>query len=80
MMTEEEAKKRQCCGPPLVAMMSLVAAAIPEKDLDGLQKVVSDNVSCLGARCMAWRWHWKRGEPPLNQESLGYCGIAGRPE
>ena len=80
MMTEDEAKTKQCCGPPLVSLSTILAGAMVEKDIHDLLRILPEESRCHASECMAWRWHWKRGEPPLDQDSLGYCGLAGRPE
>jgi len=86
-VTEDEAKTKDCCGPPVVAIMTAIV---------GAGKVFErSHVKCHGASCMAWRWNepWtsraeeghggdivirlkrKPGEP-----KLGYCGLAGSPQ
>lgn len=94
MMTEDEAKTRQCCGPQLIAMMN---AAIATR---GEGMIASASVFCVGSACMAWRWarkpneEWKPDhsmmwpprdnrlgpQPYIEDRERGYCGLAGRPD
>jgi hypothetical protein len=58
MFTEDQAKKRQCCGPPIVASMSLIAPSVAENGA-ALEDLVAKQSLCSGAQCMAWRWAQK---------------------
>lgn len=62
-MTEDEAKKKVCCGPPQVA------AAMMEN--------VSLLAYCAGSRCMAWRWVHTTNTAVSRKH--GFCGLAGKP-
>lgn len=48
-------------------------------------KSLDQSVSCLGSRCMAWRWvetHIPDDKGDLNilsEDTHGYCGLAGDP-
>ncbi len=61
-MTEEEAKAKVC---PVGAMRG---------SYDGNW----DKGSCIGSKCMAWRWSSKIGSEN-RPGKLGYCGLAGKP-
>lgn len=52
---------------------------------------INRNATCLGSRCMAWRWRWnvedkldskgrRTGRTTGTPTDGGYCGMAGRPE
>lgn len=83
-MTEEEAKKKQCCGPLLLA----AAQAAIEFRRAGQAVPAQLNPNCMASACMAWRW---LPNPKINQiaenyselemqtPTSGYCGLAGKP-
>lgn len=88
-MTEAEAKTKDCCGAPAVAVAIVMASKLQATPTKGHTPGM-----CLGSLCMAWRWDepWtsqteeghggditirlkrKAGEP-----KLGFCGLAGAP-
>ena len=89
MITEEQAKRKRCCGP--------WPCGIPD-DFNGVQSVQR---LCVASDCMAWRgevlkanvYHTKDGEfttlgahmkledvtVSVAIKSWGYCGLAGKP-
>jgi hypothetical protein len=82
-MTEDEAKTKSCCGPPTVAIATLIASGL---EMEG----PTAKGECAGSACMAWRWDtdaWTLAfddKGPLTRrkdydEPQGYCGLAGRP-
>jgi hypothetical protein len=87
-LTEAEARKRWC---PFARMGDGVnrylAVGVEE---DGRPRIFPSNSYCVGSECMAWR-HEKSGIPqewiaraamegaPLEIESRGFCGLAGKP-
>jgi hypothetical protein len=80
-MTEDEAGKLQCCGPPWLATATLLAGAMREKNVDDIMDVSLKVSTCIGSRCMAWRW-FDNLNPLHTQGSLhtqGFCGLAGKP-
>jgi hypothetical protein len=91
-VTEEEAKTKLCCGPPMQhAIAKLHAGLITATDAE-------KDVLCVASGCMARRWaEEKNAEAEAAFEAtcptgasmgcevtgpspVGYCGIAGRPE
>ena len=65
LCTEDEAKEKDCCGPPQCGRW--------EK-----QSEIQTRGSwrCIGSLCMAWWW----GElPHADDLPEGFCGLAGRP-
>ncbi len=55
-MTEEQAKTKVCCGPPIVAWLGAQVSGA---------KRIQPNVSvelCIGSDCMAWRTHTPQPE------------------
>ena len=80
-MTEEEAKKKRCCGPD--------GCGSPFFDGYGTR-------TCIGSACMAWRWDGQANVGPSKDrlpwvegnerdgytpvaERRGHCGLAGEP-
>ena len=70
-VTEEQAKKVQCCGPQGCGFEHAAAAGG-----DGQRY-------CIGSRCMAWRWTEPMVDGPDSYQSepkpVGFCGLAGFP-
>ena len=74
-MTEEEATQKCCCGPPAVCAATGALAAVQARTCaGGFAGEVTITVSCVGSKCMAWRW----GEYLHTGERTGYCGLAGK--
>lgn len=76
-MTEDEAKKKRCCGPRGCG----VESNSDDQPLEWLRY-------CVASKCMAWRWSY----PPEMAEydkiatpnrvarlTAGYCGLGGKP-
>ena len=69
-MTEDEAKTKLCCGPPVTAW-----AAGDSLDF-----------FCIASACMAWRpysaktWLGADGGIRKGGRPEGYCGLAGKQE
>ena len=71
-MTEAEAKKKWCCGPPMVVFAAKIAA----RDMTS----GPNDGCCVGSDCMAWRWGPKSQSPHgYNVNREGRCGLAGGP-
>ncbi len=81
ILTEEEAKTKNCCGD------QSCGAWLPQPPVPGQpQKRV-----CIGSQCMAWRWvptpEWEQKADREYRRSgtrlppkYGYCGLAGKLE
>lgn len=65
IVTEEEAKTKQCCGGR--------GCGRTETGSDG--RIWS---RCIGSACMAWRWQ-DNLSPEHQRGDGGYCGKAGKP-
>ena len=71
MLTEDEAKKKDC---PLGSLNVLAAKASGEVPSDYLAWC-----KCTASECMMWHWHKLNDERKTVANSpLGYCGLAGR--
>ena len=78
-MTEEEAKKKRCCGP------SGCGRHMEVVDTPDLQREHAEYAShlesfCIASVCMAWRWSgWSKDESGHDVLPLqGYCVLAGK--
>ncbi len=86
-MTEDEAKTKDCCGPPADAWARIALHHIEA----GWAEFLRDRPKCTASACMAWRVNerdptyraqadreyertGKRLDPP------GFCGLAGAPQ
>lgn len=72
-MTEDEARTRWC---PFVRELwtgGVEAQWSGNRYFNEDRSQVQENVSCLGSRCMAWRWD-------SQVHRSGFCGLAGKPE
>lgn len=68
--TEKRAQAKRCCGPPGCGDQ------VHEDEIDPNAARL-----CMGSRCMAWRWALRLpNDPELYSDSVGYCGLAGKPE
>lgn len=91
--TEDEARKRWCCGPKIAADASF---AIKRMDAKTFEPNPPDgNGMCVASACMAWRWRSMddlagsfvdamqrtavADVPPPRLPTHGYCGLAGQP-
>lgn len=45
-------------------------------EASGLTCANNQTIKCCSSNCMAWRWV---SEPLLENQKLGYCGLAGKP-
>lgn len=68
MVTEEEASKLICCGPPCLQVMAQVMVSIQMGNAK--HHGVQWDIGCRGSKCMAWRWVKDR-----NVSGYGYCGL-----
>jgi len=70
-MTEGEAKKKWCCGGP----MMLLAASVADSPM------LPSEGKCVASSCMAWRaTYGTQQQPKIGEFSDdGYCGLAGKP-
>ena len=72
-MTEQEGKKKRCCGPP-----GCGTPGVPWED-------GTPSRFCAASECMAWRhmrhdWYQsKENSPDLSEVFGGYCALLGRP-
>lgn len=77
-MTEEEAKKKACCGPVGSGVATGQCQWVESDDVEYV--VMWPTRNCMGSACMAWRWvHNWDGERDMGPSEDGYCGLAGRP-
>lgn len=87
-LTEEEAKTKECCGPPGI-LKAITAAAfvtnVTDFDTPYAKKLAAEldgGSKCIASRCMAWRWDpltRYQDEPGKVRDVSGYCGLAGKP-
>lgn len=81
-MTEEEAKTKWC---PFIRITPETEGWRPMTNrLDGMSKPELDGsiVTCLGSKCMAWRFTQVASPNAFDERakvSRGYCGLAGAP-
>lgn len=75
LLTEDEAKKLQCCGPPAVYTATAALAMVQQYRASAQPVHLTIDPKCIGSACMAWRWDGR--EPPPT--TIGYCGLAGEP-
>jgi hypothetical protein len=72
--TEKDAQERWC---PFASRAPYATDADRPTGLDPQYvEEMTAMFPCIGSRCMAWRW----GDPDrANNQSRGYCGLAGKP-
>lgn len=96
LLTEQDAKTKQCCGPYIAASATMATSA----NID-LEVAPGTFGKCIASECMAWRWseYWfqeeiqrrSRAAPSASVQAIadrmkaevicrGYCGLAGRIE
>ncbi len=74
-MTEDEARTKLCCGPP---MLFAIMGALKDQR-------AADTTLCQASACMAWRWAYGAPDEDGTVEVLdrsgiyGHCGLAGHP-
>lgn len=90
LTTEDEAKTKRChasFGDGFVGTGATSCVSVSNPYGSSASIAYSSPAMCIGAACMAWRWHWtidcggqhhhvndvSTGKP------FGYCGRAGRP-
>lgn len=81
-MTEEEAKRKACCGPVGSGVATGQCQWVESDDVEYV--VMWPTRSCMGSACMAWRWEqiphrWDDNVTSEHSPSNGYCGLAGKP-
>lgn len=92
-MTEEEAKKKACCGPVGSGVATGQCQWVESEDVEYV--VMWPTRNCMGSACMAWRWHGhvdratgrllqgltdiEYSESDDHVAAVGFCGLAGKP-
>lgn len=67
LLTENEARKREC---PLAGIAAIFHLAAQEKPI-----IQDSTYRCQASKCMAWRWRNDNNTP-----FYGWCGLAKKPE
>ena len=81
MKTEDEARQ---CWCPFVKLFDDETARYDAKDVGG--GIVASR--CIASDCMAWRWAgyvtsgklYPNAVKAVNNECVGWCGLAGHPD
>jgi hypothetical protein len=67
-LNEEEAKTKWCPFSMDAAYVSKSEMLSVSVNRDSANHFGVENVNCIGANCMAWKWHY-------SVPHLGYCGL-----
>lgn len=85
-MREDEAKTKDCCGPPAEAWARIALHHVEA----GWAEFLRDRPKCVASACMAWRWKTDdayrieadaefRRTGARKSPTEGFCGLAGQP-
>lgn len=78
MLTEEQARTKQCCGP--FGCGKAEAAVIDQQSIaTSVASALFVRRVCIGSECMAWRWRYATRGAPIHANE-GFCGLPIRPE
>jgi hypothetical protein len=70
--TEKEAAEKWC--PHARQMIASWNDRPVMGNTDGVKRS-----TCIGSRCMQWRWVETMNLRPVGENPRGYCGLAGKP-